>query len=480
VDDTLFVVKYHQDPPTVESSMPVVHPNDFAERESILDVLLVVPTQSYLPCPPISVAAAIEQVQKRLEGTGTVISILDLGDDHHADGDDVYDRLRDEPMIQENAGRMRVVIIPLGMEPLDAAQVRAVCWFSQVPHHADIFLADPPSHRDFGEWIGTSCRTPERCGRVELIAPLQSDQTTTENMVLTAFWASESSGHEVRARRADWQSVLREREGLALRASDHEMPVGYLPWELEDRTSQQNPLGPAPVIIDSKKVRAWSWFPSGMVASWIISGYLQAVRRRPIPALALASDSHTVERWSTLERLRKREEELLPSEYSGVLEDVSPRSMGSVALRFDADGRVPWDKLWTSFCDLAMAGGPPHRGILLEPATAQEVAAAPEAYASVVQEIRRGITLASGLPTLDCNSPGWIGVECKDEAMAAWMLRAIIVENILVRREGITLYLPAGPDFKIAKEIKNVITAVAKTHHFWQSHLQMRQPPNPL
>jgi hypothetical protein len=38
------------------------------------------------------------------------------------------------------------------------------------------------------------------------------------------------------------------------------------------------------------------------------------------------------------------------------------------------------------------------------------------------------------------------------------------------RCEGKTLELPAGPAYRIEKEIKNVITAVAKTCHYWQDH----------
>jgi len=34
-----------------------------------------------------------------------------------------------------------------------------------------------------------------------------------------------------------------------------------------------------------------------------------------------------------------------------------------------------------------------------------------------------------------------------------------------------TLYLPAGPQFRIEREIKNVITVLAKTHHYWQEHI---------
>ena len=54
--------------------------------------------------------------------------------------------------------------------------------------------------------------------------------------------------------------------------------------------------------------------------------------------------------------------------------------------------------------------------------------------------------------------------------MAVWLLRAIVVENVSVRREGATLFLPAGPGYRVEKEIKNVITAVAKTHHYWAEH----------
>jgi sirohydrochlorin cobaltochelatase len=87
-----------------------------------------------------------------------------------------------------------------------------------------------------------------------------------------------------------------------------------------------------------------------------------------------------------------------------------------------------------------------------------------------VDEIERGIQLVTGLPVVKSKSPGWVGVRCHDEAMAVWLLRAIIVENVMVRREGEVLYLPAGPAFRVHKEIKNVITAVAKSVHYWSAH----------
>src|SRR5580692_3336767 len=63
---------------------------------------------------------------------------------------------------------------------------------------------------------------------------------------------------------------------------------------------------------------------------------------------------------------------VLPPAYASY-EDVQPISMGSAGLKFDATGRVAWDEIWEGFCDLAMAGGPPHKGKLLEPASKDEI-----------------------------------------------------------------------------------------------------------
>ncbi len=176
-----------------------------------------------------------------------------------------------------------------------------------------------------------------------------------------------------------------------------------------------------------------------------------------------------------LEELKRRIDALLPSEYQGRYEEVSPRSMGSAGLKYDSEGKVAWDEIWTSFCDLALAGGPPHRGSLLEAVTSEEALAEPEQYQAVVAEIERGIRLVTSLPVIASRIPGWIGVRCESEEMAVWLMRAIIVENIMVRREADVLYLPAGPKFTVKREIKNVITAVAKTVHYWKAHLLTRR-----
>jgi sirohydrochlorin cobaltochelatase len=161
---------------------------------------------------------------------------------------------------------------------------------------------------------------------------------------------------------------------------------------------------------------------------------------------------------------------ILPPRYQNQV--PSPAPMGAAALKFDADGNAAWDEIWTDFCDLALAGGPPHRGTLLEPGDPAKIAADPAGYEKALKELERGIKLVTGLKVVRPATPGWIGMECESEAMALWLLRAILVENVSVRREDKTLYFPAGADFRLEKEVKNVITVIAKTNHYWQEHLE--------
>jgi sirohydrochlorin cobaltochelatase len=149
--------------------------------------------------------------------------------------------------------------------------------------------------------------------------------------------------------------------------------------------------------------------------------------------------------------------------------------MGAAALKLGADGKVAWDEMWQSFCDLALAGGPPHRGRPLEAIPAVDAVAEWNRYQAVVAEIERGIRLVTGLPVVTSATPGWVGVRCDSEEMAIWLMRAIIVENVMVRREDNVLYLPAGPRFTLRHEIKNVVTVFAKTTHYWTSHIVARR-----
>jgi len=168
---------------------------------------------------------------------------------------------------------------------------------------------------------------------------------------------------------------------------------------------------------------------------------------------------------------------LLPPRYVGCFEDVPPQSMGSAGLKYDSKGRVAWGEIWTTYCHLALAGGPPHRGRLLPAVSTREAESRPAEQEAVVAEIRRALRLSSDLPTVEESFPGWVAIRCHDEDMAAWLVRAIVAENVSARHEGTMLYVPAGPAFRVEKEIKNVVVSVAKSCHYLLDHVGSADRP---
>jgi len=148
--------------------------------------------------------------------------------------------------------------------------------------------------------------------------------------------------------------------------------------------------------------------------------------------------------------------------------DAAP--MAAAPFVWRPDGRPDWRAMWESFCDLALHGGPPHRGpdrALRAPSTPGNAAASDPA---MVAEMRRGIWETTGL-FAESPGPGWLAVTCQSPAMAAWLASAIVLENVDARAEEDRLLLPAGPGYRLDDEVKSVITVVAKTHHYWDAHI---------
>ena len=141
--------------------------------------------------------------------------------------------------------------------------------------------------------------------------------------------------------------------------------------------------------------------------------------------------------------------------------------MAAAPFVWRADGRPDWRAMWTSFCELALFGGPPHRG------AAQALRGGAEAPSDgdveMVAEIRRGIRETTGLHS-ELGAPGWIAITCESRAMAEWLGAAIAPENVEVRVEDHRVLLPAGPGFRLENEVKSIVTVVAKTHHYWAMH----------
>jgi sirohydrochlorin cobaltochelatase len=176
-----------------------------------------------------------------------------------------------------------------------------------------------------------------------------------------------------------------------------------------------------------------------------------------------------------LEALDSRLKILLPETYQDSYEAVEPKPMRSAGLKYDTSGAVAWDEIWGSFCDLAMAGGPPHKGKLLEPGIQTDIDRQFARYDAVAEEICRGIKLVTGLRSYVSPTPGWVSVTCTGDAMAGWLVRAIVMENVAARHGGAILELPAAPHFRLEKELKNVITVIAKTCHYWMGHIPPEQ-----
>jgi hypothetical protein len=178
-----------------------------------------------------------------------------------------------------------------------------------------------------------------------------------------------------------------------------------------------------------------------------------------------------IEDRKALDELDTRLRTVLPEEYQDTYERMEPVPMGAAGLKYATDGTVAWNEIWGSFCDLAMAGGPPHKGTLLEPGSKADIDVNPDRYGAVVDEICRGVSMVTEMPADPSPAAGWIRVECYSDTMAGWLLRAITMENVAARAAGKLLELPASPAFRLEKEIKNVVTVIAKTTHYWLGHM---------
>jgi hypothetical protein len=143
--------------------------------------------------------------------------------------------------------------------------------------------------------------------------------------------------------------------------------------------------------------------------------------------------------------------------------------MAAAPFVWRADGRPDWRSMWTSFCELALFGGPPHRGPeqALRGSPTEDAGTAPDP--ATMAELRRGIRETTGLHS-ELAAPGWIAITCESRAMAEWLGTAIAPENVEVRVEDDRVLLPAGPRFRLDDEVKSIVTVIAKTHHYWAMH----------
>jgi hypothetical protein len=418
--------------------------------------------------------------------------------------------------VYRDRGFLRVVVIPIGLEPYDFLGLKtAIAWSHQEPIQTAIHVARDWNMTEWSNLLVTSI-----CDNVTATNQANALNNPSKPPQKKALLLVSDGGATTRESRTTGvelaclsHEMLQQDSGLAIRYAFmqavlpsmaqvfHQMDcdqinqVVLLGWRLNQekvselfRSIGQLHALEMPVLEPSN---AWFWdrrsnqmprplrlLDHPIAIHMLFEKYLDTLASRPIGRYFAEATSESDQDRSLfrfdLMTLDQRIDSHLPSEYQGRTDTVRSQSMGSRALIFNADGLVPWDEIWTSFCDLAMAGGPPHRGKLLEAISREQVLQDREAYQGVANEIRRGIELVTQLKTMESESLGWVGILCDDEAMAVWLMRAIIVENVMVRREKEILFVPAGPGFTIKREIKNVITSVAKTVHYWRAHLKTR------
>jgi hypothetical protein len=144
--------------------------------------------------------------------------------------------------------------------------------------------------------------------------------------------------------------------------------------------------------------------------------------------------------------------------------------MRSAPFVYRPDGSPDWSAMWISFCDLALFGGPPHRGEASAIEASEVSARPPNVSLDAVAEIQRGIWETTGLESVPAN-PGWLALTCDSSRMAAWLAAAIILENVEARSDRNRLLVPADPAYELKDEVKSVITVAAKANHYWKTHV---------
>lgn len=164
----------------------------------------------------------------------------------------------------------------------------------------------------------------------------------------------------------------------------------------------------------------------------------------------------------------------------GTLAVLTPRKAGSVdvpkRVPLDDQGQVDWRgffddlDLTGSHRDIALAGGDPRRDALIEPAEPRLTSG--PAYDALTDELARGLRETTKTPVF-VGPAGWIGITCESEPMAGWVIRALAAENIAVRREGSTVFLPVSADFTVESEILDMVLAAASALHFFEDHIRV-------
>ena len=149
--------------------------------------------------------------------------------------------------------------------------------------------------------------------------------------------------------------------------------------------------------------------------------------------------------------------------------------MSSADFVYRDDGAPDWGAMWSGFCELALFGGPPHRGE--DSALTAGTVGLADATCPLSTPSAKYVAASTRRPVWNRTTAGdgWLAVRCESRKMAAWLCASIILENVDARCDDKTLFVPAREDYALKNEVKSVITVVAKTHHYWLEHVAAQQ-----
>jgi hypothetical protein len=141
-------------------------------------------------------------------------------------------------------------------------------------------------------------------------------------------------------------------------------------------------------------------------------------------------------------------------------------------MQYDEQGRPAWDQMWATYCGLAgHEGGRPHRPAdnRVEFPAAPDTAAA--AYRQNVEELCRGILMLTGYPAMGEGWQGRVGFLCRTPLEASYLAAQINNEGVDAEVDNLLVYVPVSEHFTVPVEIKSILTAIGKVHHYWREHL---------
>jgi len=79
-----------------------------------------------------------------------------------------------------------------------------------------------------------------------------------------------------------------------------------------------------------------------------------------------------------------------------------------------------------------------------------------ERDARVFTEMADRIQQDTGLRPSGHRYAGWLGVECPSVGAAVWMMRAVVVSNVLSRREDTVLFVPVHPGPRVPATLARI------------------------